>query len=84
MIWWKSMSLSLDLIRRLEANVSRALVGKPEAVRLAVVGLLARGHILLVTREMDLETETRNADACIVGVDYLAAEVALLSVHRGQ
>jgi len=46
-IWWKSMSLSLDLIRRLEANVSRALVGKPEAVRLAVVGLLARGHILI-------------------------------------
>ena len=41
------MSLSLDLIRRLEANVSRALVGKPEAVRLAVVGLLARGHILI-------------------------------------
>ena len=47
MIWWKSMSLSLDLIRRLEANVSRALVGKPEAVRLAVVGLLARGHLLI-------------------------------------
>ena len=47
MIWWKSMSHSLDLIRRLEANVSRALVGKPEAVRLAVVGLLARGHILI-------------------------------------
>src|SRR6267142_2024970 len=46
-IWWKSMSHSLDLIRRLEANVSRALVGKPEAVRLAVVGLLARGHILI-------------------------------------
>ena len=41
------MSHSLDLIRRLEANVSRALVGKPEAVRLAVVGLLARGHILV-------------------------------------
>src|SRR2546428_7599068 len=41
------MSNSLDLIRRLEANVSRALVGKPEAVRLAVVGLLARGHILI-------------------------------------
>src|SRR5262249_45930102 len=46
-ICWKSMSHSLDLIRRLEANVSRALVGKPEAVRLAVVGLLARGHILI-------------------------------------
>jgi MoxR-like ATPase len=36
-----------DLIRRLETNVGRALVGKPEVVRLAVVGLLARGHLLI-------------------------------------
>ncbi len=41
------MPKSLELIRRLEQNVSRALVGKPEAVRLAVVGLLARGHLLI-------------------------------------
>jgi len=41
------MVTSLDLIRRLEDNVSRALVGKPEAVRLAVVGLIARGHLLI-------------------------------------
>jgi MoxR-like ATPase len=31
----------------LEANLSRALVGKAEVVRLAVVGLLARGHLLI-------------------------------------
>ena len=41
------MSRALDLIHRLEANVSRALVGKPKVVRLAVVGLLARGHLLI-------------------------------------
>jgi len=41
------MVTSLDLIHRLEDNVSRALVGKPEAVRLAVVGLIARGHLLI-------------------------------------
>src|SRR5580765_3258649 len=41
------MITPLDLIRRLEDNVSRALVGKPEAVRLAVVGLIARGHLLI-------------------------------------
>jgi MoxR-like ATPase len=35
------------LVRRLEANVSRCVIGKPEAVRLAVVGLLARGHLLI-------------------------------------
>ncbi|HEV8310010.1 MAG TPA: MoxR family ATPase [Methylomirabilota bacterium] len=38
---------ALELIRRLEANVGRALVGKPEVVRLAVIGLLARGHLLI-------------------------------------
>jgi MoxR-like ATPase len=34
-------------IRRLEESVGRALVGKPEVVRLAVIGLLARGHLLI-------------------------------------
>src|SRR5262245_4075419 len=41
------MARALDLIRRLEDNVSRALVGKPDVVRLAVIGLLARGHLLI-------------------------------------
>src|ERR1700757_3413721 len=38
---------SLSLIRRLEANLAQALVGKPEVIRLAVIGLLARGHLLI-------------------------------------
>ena len=37
----------MDLIRRLEDSVGRALVGKPEVIRLAVIGLLARGHLLI-------------------------------------
>jgi MoxR-like ATPase len=41
------MTRALDLVRRLEENVGRALVGKPEVVRLTVVGLLARGHLLI-------------------------------------
>jgi len=36
-----------ELVHRLEVNISQALVGKPEVVRLAVVGLLARGHLLI-------------------------------------
>jgi len=40
------MASTIDRIRRLEDNVGRCIVGKPEAVRLAVVGLLARGHLL--------------------------------------
>ncbi|MEX2223087.1 MAG: MoxR family ATPase [Candidatus Rokuibacteriota bacterium] len=41
------MGGSTETIRRLEENVSRALVGKPEVVRLAVIGLVARGHLLI-------------------------------------
>src|ERR687891_2990041 len=41
------MGSSIELIGRLTASVSRALVGKPEVVRLAVVGLVARGHLLI-------------------------------------
>ena len=46
-----SMDVSMDgesaLVRRLEGNIGRCVIGKPEAVRLAVVGLLARGHLLI-------------------------------------
>ncbi len=42
-----TMSSPSELIKRLEANVGRALVGKPEVIRLAVVALLARGHLLI-------------------------------------
>lgn len=41
------MGDATEIIRRLEENVGRALVGKPEVVRLAVIGLVARGHLLI-------------------------------------
>jgi MoxR-like ATPase len=41
------MGDSTETIRRLEENVARALVGKPEVVRLAIIGLVARGHLLI-------------------------------------
>jgi MoxR-like ATPase len=41
------VSDSHDRLVRLEAAISRSVVGKPEVVRLAVVGLLARGHLLI-------------------------------------
>ncbi len=37
----------VGLVRRLEASINKVLVGKPEVVRLAVIGLLARGHLLI-------------------------------------
>ncbi len=36
-----------DLIARLQQNISRVVLGKPDAVRLAVVALLAGEHVLL-------------------------------------
>ena len=41
------MGDALDLIRRLEDNVAQVLVGKPDVIRLAIIGLLARGHLLI-------------------------------------
>jgi MoxR-like ATPase len=41
------MARTSDLIRRLESNIAQVLVGKPEVIRLAVIGLLARGHLLI-------------------------------------
>jgi MoxR-like ATPase len=38
---------SRDGIRRLEHTLGRCILGKPEVIRLAVVGLLARGHVLI-------------------------------------
>src|SRR5262252_4968080 len=49
-VLWRRMAAAprtTERIRRLEDSVGRALVGKPEVVRLAVVGLLARGHLLI-------------------------------------
>ncbi|WP_277681238.1 AAA family ATPase [Saccharomonospora azurea] len=36
-----------DTVRRIAANVERVLVGKPEVVRVALVTLLAEGHLLV-------------------------------------
>ncbi|MBI1846465.1 MAG: MoxR family ATPase [Candidatus Rokubacteria bacterium] len=36
-----------ELTARLEDNIARCVVGKPEIVRLVVVALLARGHLLI-------------------------------------
>src|SRR5438132_12002257 len=41
------MTHALELIRRLEETIGGAFVGKPDVIRLAVVGLLARGHVLI-------------------------------------
>jgi len=41
------MPTPADVANRLAANIERVIVGKPEAVRVAVTGLLADGHLLV-------------------------------------
>jgi MoxR-like ATPase len=40
-------SESAELLARLLANIERVVLGKPEAIKLAVVALLAEGHLLI-------------------------------------
>ncbi len=61
---------SLELIRRLEFNVARALVGKPEVVQLAVIGLLARGHLLIEDVPGVGKTTLAHALAKSLGVSF--------------
>ncbi len=41
------MEDSVERIARLQANIEQVLFGKPEPIRLAIVALLARGHLLI-------------------------------------
>lgn len=41
------MTLISELGQRLSSNVARVIVGKPEPIRLTLLGLLAQGHILI-------------------------------------
>jgi len=42
-----SMTADAAILQALQANIEQALIGKPEVVRLALVALLARGHLLI-------------------------------------
>jgi MoxR-like ATPase len=64
------MSSALSLIARLRQNVGRALVGKDEVVRLAVVGLVARGHLLIEDVPGVGKTTLAAALARSIGADF--------------
>jgi MoxR-like ATPase len=64
------MATALELVRRLEGSVARALVGKPDVVRLAVVGLVARGHVLIEDVPGVGKTTLAAALARSIGADF--------------
>jgi MoxR-like ATPase len=43
----QELSETADLLERLHANISAAMFGKPELIRLALIAVMAEGHVLI-------------------------------------
>ena len=43
----ETMPLENDLLQRVQTNIGRAFLGKPEVVKLALTAMLAEGHLLI-------------------------------------
>lgn len=59
-----------DHLARVEGALNRVLLGKPEAVRLALVCLLANGHLLIEDLPGVGKTTLAHALAQVLGLDY--------------
>jgi MoxR-like ATPase len=81
------------LVRRLEANVALAVRGKPAEIRLAVVAILAHGHLLIEDVPGVGKTTLAQALARSMGLsfqrvqftsDLLPSDIIGVSVYRQQ
>ncbi len=59
-----------EALLRVEKRLNRVLLGKPEAVRLALVCLLANGHLLIEDLPGVGKTTLAHALAQVLGLDY--------------
>ncbi|NIJ12802.1 MoxR-like ATPase [Saccharomonospora amisosensis] len=82
-----------DTVRRIAANVERVLVGKPDVVRLALVTLLAEGHLLVedvpgVGKTSLAKALARSIDCTVSRVqftpDLLPSDVTGVSIFNRQ
>ncbi len=85
--------IAADLARRLAGSVEQVIVGKPEAVRLATVALLADGHLLIEDVPGVAKTMLARALALSIGVtfrriqctpDLLPTDITGLSIFNQQ
>ena len=82
-----------DLARRLSDNVGRVIVGKQEAVRLAIIAPLADGHLLVedvpgVAKTMLARSMARSIGATFRRIqctpDLLPTDITGLSIFNQQ
>src|SRR5205085_11768316 len=80
-------------VRRIAANVERVLVGKPDVVRLALVTLLAEGHLLVgdvpgVGKTSLAKALARSIDCTVSRVqftpDLLPSDITGSSIYNRQ
>lgn len=59
-----------NALNRVEASLNRVLLGKPEAVRLSLICLLANGHLLIQDQPGVGKTTLAHALAQVLGLNY--------------
>lgn len=65
-----SSGIDREALIRVETALNRALLGKPEVVRMALVCLLANGHLLIEDQPGVGKTTLAHALAQVLGLDY--------------
>ena len=87
------MPTAVEVAKRLSANIEQVIVGKPEAVRLAIIGLFADGHILVEDVPGVAKTMLARSVALSIGAtfrriqctpDLLPTDITGLSVFNQQ